>query len=565
MFRPLSTTPRASTAAAATLDGKLGESPLFASADVTQGLVQGIAKKVTEEEVTIETVIVGDQEIVKRVATKREVQRSARLTAHQLHELACADPKQNDLPETSTSYKMPEALFRAAKNATPGTAESFWSHSLYRSPPDAEGKVKKPTIHYCRTIHTTEKVIKDHFTGKKVIGFDIEWQPEAYKLSKARKNVSLVQIACEDRIALFHIALYPYSGSGHSLTCLVAPSLKKLMEDPEITKVGVAIKGDCTRLKNYLDIHARGIFELSHLHKLVRFSKSKDYGMINRTLVSLAKQVQEHLHLPLFKGDDVRGADWSQKLDMPQILYAASDSYAGFQLYHTLELKRLALDPVPPRPYHAELNEAIRIADGVEIPADRDDPVVTPADAILIQRTRKNGKKVAKLQDSDESVSDEDGDAEYVPASAPPHSFFTSASSDRYSAINQNTDRITRSRDKLKLGDVSHLPLKPSQIDKRSQATYFLWLKHPKKDLEHLGKELRSPPVAPRAVAKMIIEAIKANKLPYEKRRLREVLGIYGMHVGGTYIPQHPYFQLARDCGYNEWMEKQAGDAAAPQ
>jgi hypothetical protein len=43
---------------------------------------------------------------------------------------------------------------------------------------------------------------------------------------------------------------------------------------------------------------------------------------------------------------------------------AATDPYACLCLYHAMEAKRKALNPVPPRPAHAELNLPIRLADG---------------------------------------------------------------------------------------------------------------------------------------------------------------------------------------------------------
>ena len=52
---------------------------------------------------------------------------------------------------------------------------------------------------------------------------------------------------------------------------------------------------------------------------------------------------------------------------------AASDSYAGFQLFHEMEHKRKQLIPIPPRPYHAELNRPIRLTSGEAIETD-DEP-----------------------------------------------------------------------------------------------------------------------------------------------------------------------------------------------
>lgn len=277
------------------------------------------------------------------------------------------EPISDELPETSSLFKMTEETFRAAKKAEDGSQESFWSHQLYRGE-IAPGEVKKPIVHYCKSIQTTESVLKSYFKEEKVIGFDIEWNPDAYKYANAgpRQNVSLIQIASESRIALFHIALYPKTDPEN----LVSPLLRKIMEDPEITKVGVAIKADCTRLRKNLNIDSKGLFELSHLYKLIKYSTTKNYKSINKSLVSLAAQVREHLHLPLFKGGDVRSSNWSQKLLLHQIIYAAADSYAAVQLFNTMEMKRKALDPTPPCPYHADLNLPIRIAKGVEIETD---------------------------------------------------------------------------------------------------------------------------------------------------------------------------------------------------
>ncbi|POS86309.1 hypothetical protein EPUL_004071 [Erysiphe pulchra] len=255
----------------------------------------------------------------------------------------------SELPETNSSFRMTKELFQAAKQAEPGSAASFWSHRLYRGP-DVDGTPSRPTVHYCRSSSSTEKVLQNHFMDCKVIGFDIEWKADALRFHGPRANVSLIQIASEERIGLFHVALYPQGD------ILVPPSLRKILQDPTVSKVGVSIKSDCTRIKKHLKIECRGLFELSHLFKLVKFSQNKDFGSIDKKLVSLAKQVQEHFYLPLFKGGDVRNSDWSNKLQLHQMVYAAADSYAAIQLYNTLELKRNSLNPTPPRPHHAELN-----------------------------------------------------------------------------------------------------------------------------------------------------------------------------------------------------------------
>lgn len=253
------------------------------------------------------------------------------------------------IPISHSTYQMSEESFRTAKKAKPETPESYWSHTLYRGPLE-NGVPKKVKVHYCRSLQTTERTLQQYFLGKKVLGFDIEWKADARKTSPAKLNVSLIQLATEERVGLFHIALYPTS----KVSELVAPSMRKIMEDPEVTKVGVAISADCTRLRNYLGVDSASILELSNLHKLVKYTLTQEPDQINKRMVALATQVQEHLHLPLFKGGNVRSSDWSRPLSIKQISYAASDSYAGFQLYNILEQKRQALNPVPPRPSHIE-------------------------------------------------------------------------------------------------------------------------------------------------------------------------------------------------------------------
>lgn len=224
-------------------------------------------------------------------------------------------------PHTPLDFKIPDKVYQDARNAAEGSPASFWGYAMYRGVDD-DAKVK---VHYCTSSATTERVIKRYFMHEKVLGFDLEWMANVPKSFGARENVSLVQLASPSRIGLFHIAVYPRNDS------LVAPALKQLMENPDITKVGVSVKGDCTRLAKFLQIRARGLFELSHLYKLVKYSQSGEHTLINKKLVSLATQVKEHLGLPMFKGTDVRTSNWTKSLRMDQITC---------QLFHLPNIRR---------------------------------------------------------------------------------------------------------------------------------------------------------------------------------------------------------------------------------
>ncbi|EAQ85972.1 hypothetical protein CHGG_07225 [Chaetomium globosum CBS 148.51] len=268
-----------------------------------------------------------------------------------------AKPKQEDIPDvavpfTPLDYKIPHQVFQAARRAPEGSPESFWTYRLYQGPGENGALGSKVKVHYCTTARTTEEVVTKYFLNEKVVGFDLEWMAYANKYASARQNVSLIQLASPTRIGLFHVAIFPKDDE------FATPTLKEFMQNPAITKVGVSIKGDCTRLSNYLQIETRGQFELSHLYRLVKYSESGEHKSINKKLVSLSTQVNEYLGLPMYKGD-VRTGDWTKRLDMPQIIYSSSDVYAGVHLYAILNHRRQKLDPVPDLPHHAELNRPI--------------------------------------------------------------------------------------------------------------------------------------------------------------------------------------------------------------
>jgi hypothetical protein len=243
-------------------------------------------------------------------------------------------------------YQIPEQTLRTAMLASEKTRASFFSAKMYRGPDD-----QALSTHYCKTKEVAERVCQ-HFLKEKVLGFDIEWKPWSSE-SNIKQNASLIQLACEDRIALFHISQF----RGTTAEELMPPTLKTILESPDILKVGVAVKGDFTRLNKFLNVQPQGVFELSRLHNLVQWHATEPKKVTNK-LVGLAAQVLQHLQLPLYKGEQladdpegtasVRESDWSKPLDLQQIQYAATDAYAGFRLYHLLEWKRKQMRPTPP-------------------------------------------------------------------------------------------------------------------------------------------------------------------------------------------------------------------------
>ena len=205
-------------------------------------------------------------------------------------------------------FHIPQNSMKAALEAPAESEGSYWQYTLYSGPAPRYAAV---TRHYCTNIEQMEKV-SQLFMNEEVLGVDLEWKMRVSSANSIKENLSLIQVASDERVALFHVALFP----GNKAEDFAAPTFRRLMESPDVLVTGVNIQGDCTRLRKYLQISCQGVFELSHLYKLVRFHRGESVTRTKR-FVRLAQQVEDELGLPLLKGD-VRVSDWSRKLDDQQ-------------------------------------------------------------------------------------------------------------------------------------------------------------------------------------------------------------------------------------------------------
>lgn len=442
---------------------------------------------------------------------------------------------------TPLDYKIPEDVFQAASAADEGSPESFWSYTLYRGPngeKDNDGAETKVKVHYCKSAHTAERVLQ-YFLEEKVIGFDLEWCIDAYKYPTPRRCVSLVQIASQSRIALLHLALYPSKDE------LATPTLRKIMESTEITKVGVWIKGDCNRVEKYLGIKSRGIFELSHMFRQVKYSANGRLDLINKKLVSLADQVKEILRLPLFKGQDVRASNWSQALSMEQIGYSASDAYAAVHLFAALNLQRESLDPTPPLPFHSELDRPIPLALGIqssssdeadaagmdaELEAEAESALETSgtlSPETIEAKERRLKELKARLNKVRETIQVEEDEDEEPPTSKPA----AKPSTPKKVAAKASKPAPPLKDPRVMAAEVwlmeykATLPHGKPTAGAAALRAYFLWHANIDLDPASIGTLLREPPLQIGTVTRYILEAVKQEKLPYDKVRLKtEVL-----------------------------------------
>lgn len=81
-----------------------------------------------------------------------------------------------------------------------------------------------------------------------------------------------------------------------------------------------------------------------------------------------------------------------------KIADAAAHPYACLCLYHVMEAKREALNPVPPRPAHAEFNLPILLADGDPVPVPtRNDSQEPEENETPVEESAPKGEEKEKL------------------------------------------------------------------------------------------------------------------------------------------------------------------------
>ncbi|KAJ2990906.1 hypothetical protein NUW58_g2728 [Xylaria curta] len=283
-------------------------------------------------------------------------------------------------------WPMEYALRPPQENAPP---RRWWQHQYYRGPQDEPVEVL-----YSKTKSQSE-TIAQQFANEPVLGFDMEWPWDSNRRPKLQDKVALIQLATERKVALFHIALH----EGQTTDDLIAPTLKAIIESSSIMKTGVAIiSADFSRLRKHFRLQPKGAFELSHLHNLVTHGATTP-RLVTTRLCSLSSQVEQHLGLPLWKGD-VRTSDWSQSLNPNQTQYAATDAYACFMLFYCMNAKRLAMDPAPPFPRLAETYRASTTSRSLQLESVTEGGeirVVTMEEFVYARNRRKQDEEATEV------------------------------------------------------------------------------------------------------------------------------------------------------------------------
>jgi ribonuclease D len=183
-----------------------------------------------------------------------------------------------------------------------------------------------PLIKFHGSIQMAEdsksfKKFADRLAKQKILGFDIECKPN---FKRGPNNPpALLQIATADQAFLFR--LFPVMKLG---------PLKKILENPNIIKTGVAIKDDVYNLKKIEEFEAAGFEDLAPLAQSLEIEQT---GLRNLTAIFFSHRLSKSAQL----------SNWQkQPLTHSQMNYAATDAWISRELYLIMKA-RIAAQPRP--------------------------------------------------------------------------------------------------------------------------------------------------------------------------------------------------------------------------
>lgn len=165
-------------------------------------------------------------------------------------------------------------------------------------------------IHLIDSLQDVEQAIAT-LREDKIIGFDTETKPN-FKRGHSN-NVSLIQLSTRQDCFLFR------------LNRIGLPfSLKKLLEDKEVTKIGLSIHDDFHNLNKFCNLSPAGFIDLQDYVKEFNFS-----------VLSLSRIFAILFNERISKGQ--RLSNWEAETLTPhQQAYAALDAFACIKIYDYL-------------------------------------------------------------------------------------------------------------------------------------------------------------------------------------------------------------------------------------
>lgn len=165
-------------------------------------------------------------------------------------------------------------------------------------------------IHLINTDQELQAVMSD-LTSAKALGFDTETRP-AFKKGEVYQ-VALLQLSTETDAYVVRL---------HRISQFDV--FKRIFENPNVLKVGLAIRDDLKQLQKRFQFTPENFVELQTL--------AKEKGLENFGLKGMTEEV---LGATITKGPKTTNWEAAELTDR-QILYAATDAWIGLTLYQKL-------------------------------------------------------------------------------------------------------------------------------------------------------------------------------------------------------------------------------------
>lgn len=165
-------------------------------------------------------------------------------------------------------------------------------------------------------VETPEQCLEaeNEILKAKIIGFDTETKPAFQK--GITHDIALLQLATTDKAWLFRL-----NKTG------MPKYLEKVFSDPDVIKIGVAIRDDISKIRKVSNIEPQGFIELQ--------SMAEDFNIECKSLKKLAAVV---LNIKVSKKQ--RLSNWeNEELTEAQLRYAATDAWVPCQIYKQLICK----------------------------------------------------------------------------------------------------------------------------------------------------------------------------------------------------------------------------------
>ncbi|XP_030467446.2 3'-5' exonuclease-like isoform X1 [Syzygium oleosum] len=152
-----------------------------------------------------------------------------------------------------------------------------------------------------------------------IIGFDIEYRPTFQRGVPPRKTAVMQICGDNDHCHVMHVI---HSG--------VPPSLKLILEDTTVLKVGVGIAGDVRKVLKDYSVSVNAFQDLSELANQKLALPRYRWSLASLSEVLINKQLQKIMK--------IRCGNWEAVfLSEEQQFYAATDAFASWHLYQVLK------------------------------------------------------------------------------------------------------------------------------------------------------------------------------------------------------------------------------------